>query len=59
MSHTEQTSIVQMNMEECCEKEKRRQQRQCRHHFLFSHLFDFDADRIIDLSECERCGLQK
>ncbi|MBP6945183.1 hypothetical protein KBD61_04505 [Patescibacteria group bacterium] len=58
MNPNDHSLTLQIDMEEYRSKEKLRTQRTCRHRFYRTHLCDFDNDKLIDVAECTRCGLQ-
>jgi hypothetical protein len=58
MNRSDHHPVLQIDMEEYQAKERLRTQRICQHRFYRTHLCDFDNDKLIDVAECTRCGLQ-
>ena len=58
MNPNDHSPVLQLDMEDYQDRERLRAQRTCRHRFYRTHLCDFDNDKLIDVAECTRCGLQ-
>lgn len=59
MSYIVHAPTKQLDIEEHQERAKRLVQRACLHRFYDTTILDSENDRVLDLSECVHCGLQR